>query len=482
MIAQPKANKSMEKLVSRLALAFVLAGLLPSARAVLLPVAEDTSSTSAGKINSTTGKATTLPVTSKEKAFLIFDLSTLPASMNASNIASARLNLYVSSLTTAGDLSVHLVTNVWRENTANVPAPGYSSNVVGTIPAADLVAKTFIEVDVTSAVSNWLNGGSNFGFAIATATGNVRLASKEGLGTGFPALLEIEMSVPVVQLNASQLTNGTLPLSSLPVVVLTNAETGVTLSGTFTGNASGLTNLPATVVTNTEAGVTLSGTFSGNGSNLTGVALLQGSNSFNGSQFITGGNVGIGGFGASPAPIYPQEALYINSSNSIGSIIGLNGRTAGGHHYEIVSAGLGAAQPNGAFGIFDFNVAAYRFSINSNGNTGIGTTMPAAKLEVNGNAKIDGIISGNGIGLTNTFNSATNAGILGSISGVTNTSTNYGTLKIVASSSTFSNFDSGSNWVDVTTSFTGTVFLPVGPGAGIQSGGSDLVSCKIIFQ
>jgi len=70
----------------------------------------------------------------------------------------------------------------------------YSSEVAGTIPAADLVAKSFIEVDVTGAVSNWLSGTSNFGFAIVTATGNVRLASKEGLGTGIPALLEIESS------------------------------------------------------------------------------------------------------------------------------------------------------------------------------------------------------------------------------------------------------------------------------------------------
>jgi hypothetical protein len=475
-----KAIISMKKPFPRLVLTLALAGLLTSARAVLLPVAEDTSSTTAHKINATTGKTTTLSVTAKQQAFLIFDLSTLPASLTVSNLTSARLNLYVSSLTTAGDLTVHLVTNEWQENIANANAPGISSAVVGTIPAADVVARTFIEVDVTSAVSNWFNGASNFGLAIVTATGNVRLASKEGLGTGFPALLEIETSDAAL-LNVSQLTNGTLPLSSLPGVVVTNNETGVTLAGTFSGNGSGLTSLPANVVTNAETGVSFSGTFSGSGSNLTGVALLNSSNFFTQYQTFSNG-AAIGFQGASAAPVYSQEALYINSSNAYGTIIGMNGTTAGGHYFELVAAGTADFEPAGSFGIFDYNAVAYRLSINSDGNTGIGTVTPAAKLEVNGNAQIDGIISGDGSGLSNTFNTSTNAVILGSASGVTNTSTHYGTLKIVGAGSTFSNFDSGGNWVDATTNYTGTAFLPVGPGAGVQSGGGDLSSSKIIFQ
>ena len=46
----------------------------------------------------------------------------------------------------------------------------------------------------------------------------------------------------ITNLNASQITTGTLPLAQLPGVVVTNNQTGVSLSGTFSGNGAGLTN------------------------------------------------------------------------------------------------------------------------------------------------------------------------------------------------------------------------------------------------
>ena len=47
----------------------------------------------------------------------------------------------------------------------------------------------------------------------------------------------------LTQLNASQLTSGTVPLAAIPTpTVVTNSASGVTLSGTFNGNGGGLTN------------------------------------------------------------------------------------------------------------------------------------------------------------------------------------------------------------------------------------------------
>ena len=82
-------------------------------------------------------------------------------------------------------------------------------------------------------------------------------------------------------LNASQLTTGTVPLAQLPSSVVLNGASGVTLSGAFSGDGSGLSNvtatvqLPSYVVTNGATGVTLAGTFNGDGGGLTNVNAAQ---------------------------------------------------------------------------------------------------------------------------------------------------------------------------------------------------------------
>ena len=64
----------------------------------------------------------------------------------------------------------------------------------------------------------------------------------------------LAVNIPVVgngsglmNLNASQLTSGTVSLARLPSTVVTNTESNVTLNGTFSGNGSGLSPLNANV-------------------------------------------------------------------------------------------------------------------------------------------------------------------------------------------------------------------------------------------
>ena len=82
-------------------------------------------------------------------------------------------------------------------------------------------------------------------------------AGNVGIGTANPvSTLEVAGTVTATSfsgdgnglagLNASQLTTGIVPLAQLPQAVVTNGETGLTLSGAFSGNASSLTNLLAT--------------------------------------------------------------------------------------------------------------------------------------------------------------------------------------------------------------------------------------------
>jgi len=62
----------------------------------------------------------------------------------------------------------------------------------------------------------------------------------------FPGWLGFGVAVDgssILNLNASELTSGTVPLAQLPSAVVTNTESGVTLAGNFSGDGSGLTSV-----------------------------------------------------------------------------------------------------------------------------------------------------------------------------------------------------------------------------------------------
>jgi hypothetical protein len=54
------------------------------------------------------------------------------------------------------------------------------------------------------------------------------------------------------------------------------------------------------------------------------------------------------------------------------------------------SIGAGLATGGHEFGLYDVNTGTVRWMVNSAGNFGIGTTVPSAKLEVNGTARVTG--------------------------------------------------------------------------------------------
>ena len=95
---------------------------------------------------------------------------------------------------------------------------------------------------------------------------------------------------------------------------------------------------------------------------------------------------------------------------------------------------------------------------------------------------MNGGFQGNGAGLTNTFNGSTNVSIIGGTTGVTNTSTKYGTCVVTSSAGTYSNFDGGGNFLYTNANLTGTEAFPVGPGAGVKSIGAGITTSRIIFQ
>jgi hypothetical protein len=83
------------------------------------------------------------------------------------------------------------------------------------------------------------------------------------------------------------------------------------------------------------------------------------------------------------------------------------------------------------------------------------------------------IVSGNGRGLTNTFNGTTNATLPIASTGVTNTATKYGVALMTATSSTFTIYDGAGNALCTnSTSLSGppaTLSIPLGPNAKITA-------------
>jgi hypothetical protein len=198
-----------KKYRSILAASLASAWLSGSAWAVTLPVAQDNSSTAAATFSAATGKSTSLTVAPNRTAYVQFDLTTLPASVTAGSLRNARLRLYVKKLTAAGDLAVSDVTTAWSESAGAAATLG---NVIATIPGGPVATKRFVVVDVTAEVNAWLLGAANNGLAISSTTAKVTLGSKEGVSTGHPAELEIDIN-PTVAASGDTVLSGNVAIT-----------------------------------------------------------------------------------------------------------------------------------------------------------------------------------------------------------------------------------------------------------------------------
>src|SRR5882762_3297651 len=137
------------------------------------------------------------------KTFIRFQLqSSLPPGVSAANVSKATLKLFVSTgVAPTGTIDLYPVTGDWSEATLNPASPpAISSTPFATgIPVGK--SNSFLVVDVTQLVQEWLNGPAkggmeNHGIALvaSTSTSYVVFDSKEGIVTSHEPRLEIVLA------------------------------------------------------------------------------------------------------------------------------------------------------------------------------------------------------------------------------------------------------------------------------------------------
>ncbi len=128
--------------------------------------------------------------------------SSLPPSVSAANVIKATLKLFISpGITPAGEVNIYPVTGAWSESTLSPSSPP----ALASMPFASDVslgnANSFLVVDVTDLVQQWLEGSANGGMEnngiaieAATNTTYVVFDSKEDIVTSHEPRLEIVLA------------------------------------------------------------------------------------------------------------------------------------------------------------------------------------------------------------------------------------------------------------------------------------------------
>jgi len=137
----------------------------------------------------------TVGTSANDVGLLQFDLSTLPPGTTDSSIVQAKLILFANKVTASGTIDVSEAVGSWNESSVN----GTNNPALGTVVASGVpvtAGNTFITVDVTQAVKDWLgNVAPNNGLAIAASAGaSILFDSKENTTTSHAAMLEITLA------------------------------------------------------------------------------------------------------------------------------------------------------------------------------------------------------------------------------------------------------------------------------------------------
>jgi hypothetical protein len=142
----------------------------------------------------------------------------------------------------------------------------------------------------------------------------------------------------------------------------------------------------------------------------------------------TNGNLGLGTI--TPTSTVTEgvahRTLHFYSPNSRQVSLRLDNGNTGGNAWLLQSSGGLAGNGQGKFSIYDKNNDVIRFTVDSLGNTGIGTTNPTSRLHIIGDALVTGVVT------ATAFNGNINAGV-GTITNLSGTNVSYSGIGTVGS-------------------------------------------------
>ncbi len=234
----------MKPLRSLLSAGLALAVLITPARAITFPAFADTAGAPPpGLLSKSAGKATTLTVSAKSTAYVSFNASGSGLITDPFAVTAARLIVYFPKVSKPGTITVTANGAAFSETSPGT-SPTPSQVLSGLAPAPFQVgpglAKNFFILDVTGIVQIWLlNPGLEQGFAIAgDALVSATIGAKEGSGSGYPVVLEVDASSTTGTLtgtNAAFVGNVGIGSGTVP----TQAKLAVTgnVSNAFTSGA-----------------------------------------------------------------------------------------------------------------------------------------------------------------------------------------------------------------------------------------------------
>lgn len=344
------------------------------------------------------GAATTLNLQSAaDTAFIRFDLTAVPAGYTGGSIAKATLKLYVNSATTAGSFNIDYVIGTWAEKTITYSLqPAIGTTIAASVPLTTASKGKYVEIDVTAAVVEWLNGTqANDGIALVANSPLVAtFDSKENTSASHAPELDLVFAgiAGITTASGSGLTgggaSGTLNLSLLTTCAANQvlqwngtawacASTG---TGTVTsvGSGLGLTGGPITGtgalsianggVTNAMLAansVTSANIADGslNPTKVAGTSAILGSNNFAGNQTILGSLTVAGAFPGGSTLVGKNTDTTSNSNTN--GVFGSSAAPAGNGVLGIASAKTGFA-----YGVVggtvssDSGVGVYGYALN----------------------------------------------------------------------------------------------------------------------